>query len=308
MNRIVIPEEKFKARDQDVQIVLARQPSTLIRDPYFNNLQPQSIKSYFNNLSSIHIDSLTDNATGNPLNLSIQNSSLFSSNVNKLCVNSFFVTMQCIPNVNPRNQTVSFYSSVTASTYTVDVPTGFYNSPTALMDALVTALNTAAGSGLTFSHVIDPLLPTFSTLSAAGGNYYFTDSNMLKYGKHLIGLPVSTTPTANKVVGSIHLYYTRFIDVISNSLTKYSLNSNTSNKWGQNSLLYRAYIRTTIDGTNALIKTVTNRNWINWNLNETISTIQVSLRDEFGNPLYVYPDSLTNGSFTWGIELASATY
>src|SRR5437667_1826428 len=58
-----------------------------------------------------------------------------------------------IPNVNPYNQTITFWSSVTSSFWTVNVPEGQYSTSAQAIIAVVAALNTLAGSsGLTFSN------------------------------------------------------------------------------------------------------------------------------------------------------------
>lgn len=301
--------DKFKKPGDNVSVVLAREPSKLLRNEHFNKLEPQSLKDYFNHLSSVYIDSLTDNATGNPVDIAIQNSTLFARYVNKLSVSALFMTWLS-PNVNPRNNSVTFYSTNSTLTHTVTVPEGFYTTPLTIMNALVTALNTASGaSGLIFSHLINPLQPSSSTLTATGGSYHFiTSSPMIVKGSHLIGLPIDQTDTVSKTVGAIHLYYTRWVDITSTTLTKHTVNPNTSNKFGNNSLLLRSYTKKHFDGTNNLFELVQNRNWMRWDISENISNVDFRVLDEFGELLYVPQYALDNNTFTWGIELATTIF
>lgn len=301
--------DKFKKPGDNISVVLAREPSKLLRNEHFNKLEPQSLKNYYNHQASVYIDSLTDNATGNPLNLAIQNSTLFARYVNKLCVSALFMTW-ISPNVNPRNNTITFYSTNSTLNHTVSIPEGFYLTPSDIMDALVIALNSATGaSGLTFSHLINPLQPSSSVLTAAGGSYHFIlSSPMILKGTHLIGIPLSQTDSVSKTVGSIQLYYTRWVDIVSTTLTKHTSNANTSNKFGNNSLLLRSYTNKNLNGITNLFELIENRNWMRWDISENISNVDIRILDEFGDLLYVPQYALDNNSFTWGLELSTTTF
>lgn len=300
--------DKFKKPGDNVHVILSREPTKLLRDIYFNKLEPQSLKRYFNNLSSVYIDSF-NNITGNLVNLRIQNSTLFARYVNKLAAKKFFMTWAS-PNVNPRNNVVTFYSSSSATTHTVTVPEGFYNTPTVIMNALVTALNTVTGaSGLTFNHLINPLQPASSVLTASAGYYFTTTSLMAQKGQHLVGLPLDQVTTTSKIVGDIHLYYTQWIDIICNELTKHTKNPNSSNKYGNNGTLIRVYTNKILqNGTSELVEKYNHLNWINWNFSENISNIGFELRDQFNDQLYLPQHVIDNKSFTWGIEIATSTF
>lgn len=300
---------KFQAPTDVNPVILAREPSKLLRNEFFNKLEPQSIKPYHNHQAAVYIDNIKDNATGNPLVVLLQSSTLFARYINKIAIHIAFMDWVS-PNVNPRNQTVTFFSTNSAANHTVAIPEGFYTTPTLIMAALVIALNTASGaSGLTFSHLINPLQPASSTLSSAGGSYHFVlSSPMITHGTHLIGLPLDQANTASKIVGSIQLYYTRWVDIISSTLTKHTKNPNTSNSFGNNSLLFRFYNAKNQDGLSELKVVVQNRDWFNWDFSETITNIDFRLTDEFGEELYVPQYAIDNDSFSWGLVLSTSVF
>ena len=147
------------------------------------------------------------------------------------------------PNVNPRNQRVRFFSTNSGGFHTVDVPTGFYATSSALATALVAALNTATGSsGLTFAQAPVPLFPETYTISAVGGDYYFDPAcNAVAKGMQLWNLPVSTTPTASKNTGTMFRMYTEYVDIVSIECTKNAkVRSITSNQ--RSNVIVRAYL------------------------------------------------------------------
>lgn len=302
-------EGKFVKNGDFSSVILAKEPQSLLRGFEFNLLEPQSLREYYNNISSIQITSNYSNVSDNPLKLQIQDSALFNSRTYKLCPTGAAISW-CVPNVNQRNNTITFFSSFSGLNHTVVVPEGFYLTPLLLMNAVVISLNTATGaSGLTFSFVLNALLPSSGTLSSAGGSYFFilTSSAIVK-GKFCFGLPLDQIATLSKIVGSINLIYTRWVDIISSTLTKHSKNSNTSNRFGNNRLLFRMYIPKATSGTSDVVTSENHLHWINWNFTETITNIDFELHDEFGDLLYVPQAFLLNNTFNWGIEIITATY
>lgn len=137
------------------------------------------------------------------------------------------------PNVNPRNQTVRFYSTATTLWYTVIVPTGNYTTSAALSTALVAAMNTVSGSsGLTFSVVADPLHPDTYTLNCTGfGDFYFDPLCDAVYkGETLWNLPYQDTPVSSCRIGTMFLIYTKYVDIVSRRITSQAkMRSITSN-------------------------------------------------------------------------------
>lgn len=280
------------------------------------NLEPQQVRIREGNSSFLAVD--TDQRG---LNQSSQiyteiatdvifDTRIFKNKVKRIGVAE--VRMQWItPNVNERNNVVTFFSSNGGGLHTVVVPEGFYTTPTLLLDALVIALNTATGaSGLTFSHLINPLNTITSALSCVGGNYYFDlDCLAIMKGAPLWSLPRSQTLNASKIIGAISLHYTRYVDLVSPDLNRYSKNINASNSNVSSGLVYRLYLDQ-FKGTPGLtVSADRNIKYFNWNRTNTFSTFRVELLDQFGDKLYVprfdttiVADGIVNDSgFFWNI-------
>jgi len=214
------------------------------------------------------------------------------------------------PNVNPINNVVQFFSSATGLTYSVTVPTGFYATSTALIAALVTALNTATGSsGLTFSSATITGFPDKYTLSSAGGNYYFLANSLaVLYGYPLWALPVDQVATASKVVGNMGLFYTTYIDFCSATLVKYVKLRTVATNLNSN-IIFRLFLNS--GGTSQTISLSTSNSpnvQYYFNPSEPITQIDIQLRDQFGNLLYVPQgaDGKYQG-FWWNISLSIET-
>lgn len=210
------------------------------------------------------------------------------------------------PNVNPRNNTITFFSSVTGTFFTVSIPEGFYSlQPTNnIMTALVTALNTVTGtSGLTFSFSQVPLFPTTFTLQSTGGNYFFSlSSPMIIKGYQLINLPTSQVPTNIKTVGSVGLWYTRYIDICSTTLSKYQKVKTTST--GRNhDIIFRVFLDDpTFPHVIGFFKE-TNVSY-NFLFTEPLLTVDFELRDQNGDLLYIEDFTEgTNNGFFWDLNI-----
>jgi hypothetical protein len=232
-----------------------------------------------------------------------ENPSKLASGINRITVSSASIHAN-IPNVNPRNNVIRFFSSVTNSFHSVTVPEGFYTTPTILITAVRDTLNTISGtSGLTFSYATIVGFPDRFNLNSAGGSYYFDiNCSAIKYGYQLWNLPIEQVASNSKLVGDILLYYTRYIDITSNTIIKYSkIKALTTGKTPD--MLFRVPIE---DPTKpGLSRSVPNlRSTFNYLPNESIFTIDFSLYDQFGNILYIPPGSPgTAGGFLWSISL-----
>lgn len=209
-----------------------------------------------------------------------------------------------INNINSKNNVVEFISSNTGSTvHSVTIIEGMYNTATDLMDALVIALNSATGaSGLTFSHGTSSENNLIHILSSSGGSYYFTLNSshlcMLR-GKFLYNLPRSQTLQTSKFVGSIWGFYTRYVDVVSFTLTQNEriLASCAGPRQGSN-LLYRIFLKEDQRSNQRVItESIDVLRWIYKDRHKSIISLDIELYDEFGLPLEVKkydPDTPVN--------------
>ena len=213
------------------------------------------------------------------------------------------------PNINPRNNTIKFYSSVSNTFHTVNVIEGFYTDSVNIMNAVVAAMNTETGaSGLTFSYTSSLTNDDVYRLLSAGGDYYIsTDCTAVTRGYQLYNLPITQNPENSKFVGVVSGFYTTYLDICSNTLTQFSkLDTYTSNL--NVNVVYRIYFYADDkDGPHVLSYENVNSRNISYNYlsNSPLTTIDFQLRDQFGDPLYLPRGATgTPGGFWWGISLS----
>lgn len=194
-------------------------------------------------------------------------------------------------NVNPVNNVVRFSYSV--SSFEAVVPEGSYDTPKKLMDALSNAMNTAIGS-LIFSWIDNPIKPGFGTLQSSLGLFSFLDCPAVQFGKHLWNLPL-LPPATSLQIGQVGLIYTRWIDVISQEITQYVKLSNTSTSSSSypspGNLLARFQIN--FPAFEAGYKELSRRiqSYQNFNHSNDLQTLDLSFRDEWGKPLFLYDNN-----------------
>lgn len=200
-----------------------------------------------------------------------------------------------IPNCNPRNQTLGFYSSVSGLTHSVSVPEGYYETSDGLAAAIVIAMN-AAGSGQVFSQLPKPLYPRAHIITANVGNFYFIpDCDMSLKGVSLVGIPIDTTPTTSKQIGPMGLTYTNFVDFHSTALTQYQkMRSITISN--RSSLFIRAYFDKVKWGDAAYELTNLENLSFAFRANTVLTSIDIQLYDSWGDLLYI-PDYLADIMF-----------
>jgi hypothetical protein len=234
-------------------------------------------------------------------------------------------------NVNPYNNEIKIslsyddgFSTIVEDV-TVNVQNGLYTDIDKLLTAVEDALNAGIATtadpvqygAFSFVPIVDYVDPTKRLLQLSGNSndaayYFLTDSLMLKFGSQLINLPDVQVPSASKYVGSIGMLYTRYVDFFSNSITHDSKSKNISNnKNGGSSLIYRHFLSNLADG---ILPGIQPRwsgsfpgqlNWMNFEHDRFISSIDIQLRDQFGNSLYNWsnPDRVdTSDGFLYDIN------
>lgn len=192
-------------------------------------------------------------------------------------------------NVNSTNNLLRFtYSN---SSFETIIPPGSYTNPKKIMDALASAMNSSIGS-VVMTWTDDNLLPGFGRL-ASNNSWGFLDCPAVKYGKHLWNLPIQA-PTTSLFIGQIGLIYTRWIDVISEGLTQYVKNPNTSTSSNfypsPGNLVGRFHI--TFPQYEAGYKEISRRiqAFQNFEITNDLQQLDISFRDEWGNPLFLSPN------------------
>lgn len=113
-------------------------------------LDPQRVMVRQNNQATIYIDTVSQRVLSGDSKLDITIASgaranTLADHVRRLAPRSFGITWY-IPNVNPRNNTLTFFSTTSGTQHTVVIPEGFYFRPGDFMDELVIQLNTVTGA------------------------------------------------------------------------------------------------------------------------------------------------------------------
>jgi len=291
-----------------MDIVLKPQQLDLYRN---SNKEPQYVTAKEPNRGVIYVESF-DNIY--ETNLTSMNCSTITSigeypstlayGVTRLSINSFGIRM-CIPNVNPRNNTIKFYSTATGSFHTVNLIEGYYTTTLDLITHIVYRLNSVA-SGLTFNFISFPNFPGMYDLNSTGGSYHFDlNCSAVKYGYQLYCLPTSQISTPGKIVGVMGLFYTTYVDVCSSTLSKYVKIRNTSTSKVAN-LVARVHCTVPILNNEILFlsKSAAPDIQLFFNHSEPINTIDFDLRDQFGDLLYVPQNSDgTYRGFWWNCAI-----
>lgn len=212
------------------------------------------------------------------------------------------------PNVNPRNNEIIFFSSVSLVDHTVIVPEGFYTTKIALMNAIRDSLNTVTGaSGLTFSYTAVTSHDSMYNLIASG-DYFIRGGSMVDKGFPLVNLPTSQTLTSTKMVGQVRLFYTKYIDIVSKTLTQFQKIKSLNNGRNDSTIIYRIFVD---DGTfsHAIVNTFfkDENASFNYDPDQEIYEIDFQVLDQFGESLYL-PFSEGGGApggsgFSWDLSL-----
>lgn len=276
------------------------------------NLEPQYVTIRKPNTATIYLDSQDCVLELNKVDMDMstikqsrETPTSLASGISRLSVRSVGINY-ITPNVNLRNNVLTIFSSVSGTTHSVTLPEGFYTTSQILIDAIVTALNTLSGSsGLTFNRTTD--IGDIYFLNSVGGNYYFDlNCSAVKYGYQLYALPTDQILNNRKRVGSMALYYTRYIDICSDTLTQFAkLRSATTGN--RNDLLVRVFVNNaTLPHVIGFYDAVGDN--YNFLPSYPLNTIHFTLRDQFGNTLYVPPGADgTAGGFFWDCNLLIET-
>jgi hypothetical protein len=273
------------------------------------NLEPPFVRVRAGNTGFIYADSDAREDLSNPTQyvLGGGGQQFYARKLKRLALSGLQIAL-AIPNINARNGTVIFHSSATGLNYTVTIPEGVYATVAAGAAALQTALNSAGGSGLTFTVTVNPLQPLQITIAAAGGLYFFPvgpafiASTMMTHGRYLFNLPRSQVPAASMTAGAVYLQYTRWFDILSSEYSLYTKNPNTSNDRGPNNLIVRVFMQAALTGVGndglpssglSLFTTDVSAE-TNYNRSRELAVLDINIVDEFGDPLYV--PALSTGS------------
>lgn len=223
---------------------------------------------------------------------------ILQSKVNKLALSSYDLRY-CISNINPRNDTIIFFSSFSALQHTVIIPNEHY-TVNGLIMAIVTALNSVTGaSGLTFS--FDPLGACTYDLKSAGGDFQFISSSHIDRAGPCSGLFITSAPVSSQIV-FIGAQYANYLDVIIENFRDAQILKNSftkDNTFPINGHMFRITINQT-DEYVSITEEVKNLNFVSIR-NKELTTLQILLYDQFGD--LVFSPCQTLGGEVFNIPL-----
>jgi hypothetical protein len=273
----------FNNPESESGTLLKLVPDNIVNDL---NLEPQYVRVRHGNNSYIYIqiDSVDQNSKSL---LSTTNSGFLK--VQRFAIQGFGYGDQT-PNINIRNNVFQYI--LNGALYTSTIPQGFYTDIPTAMTALLTALNNPTPSLPTGADFTATQIPNsiYYTLSCNYSFYFYSGSGVIN-GKYLFGIPIGSVATASTslVIGPILLYYTRWLDINSNTLTQYCKLFNASVFNSVNNI-FRIYLDPPgLDTPRSRIFVGLSEplRWINNNPSNSTQTIDFQILDEFGQPAYI---------------------
>jgi hypothetical protein len=278
----------------------------------FTDEEPQMIQKRTHNAGILYLDSSDSKLELDKTNMLLSSikspkdtPNQLTNSISRIKINGgsiYFVS----PNVNIRNNNIIFQSSNTGSTnYSVIITEGFYSTASSLIGAIVNAMNSAVGTGLTFSSTsIFGRTNAFNLVSVGGSYRILLTCNAITNGNSLYALPNNPNFATTNIVGCMALFYTRYIDICSRRLNNYV--KIPSNSTGYNSnIVTRIFIDNPVDCSVITFGGIIDSPGINFLSTDSLSTIDFQLRDQFGDLLYIPPGGgVGNQSgFSWDMEL-----
>lgn len=214
-----------------------------------------------------------------------------------------------IPNINPRNNKISFYDKGDGILYEATFPTGYYNLEN-FATAFETALN-SSGFPTAFTVTINPLTTGRTLTISNASNFRPISSGLDRSPWEMAGVCLDAQES-NLFTGIPELYYTRYVDIISDQMNRSQYITDESSNYPTSNVLVRVFgddgssgddiIPESEWGTGGVItrphKVVFSTDfpkWVSWSqphANQALGgTIDIRLVDEYGKELYV-PDPL----------------
>jgi hypothetical protein len=227
------------------------------------------------------------------------------------------------PNINPRNNKIDVDVSGVVSTTTLTVPQGYY-TPTEFAAALQTELNDIAGNTWTVTYNDENY--NFIIVNTTNNEWSFTPYAYDTVAQTFKGLYYRMNWAAGLGPGTAgdditmasssfpSLRYTDYIDVCSRQLTQYQKVKDNSTRENQTpAVLCRLYLanytcenvgKTPMDETcwPGLGPSVVHRIWSvpkysAWSPGQFIDQIDIQLRDDVGNLLYLADEPVSGNNF-----------
>jgi hypothetical protein len=261
-----------------------------------NNLEPPFVRVRGRNSCFTFLDTFAREERISNSSYLISNPSGILAKRTKRFSISYLSAFMPTPNINPRNNAITFATG--AGTFTVTIPEGFYTRTQAIA-ALLVALNTVSGpSGVTFTAPNQfPNSNLYITLT--GTNPFRIQSNtFVTTGSVFWGflpgdprLSSSAALSTTLTIGPITALYTRYWDFVSRELLQHTKAANTGSDVPANTL-FRAFLEPNADADPTSYHRVSfqingeNSAW-NFDASHALATVDIQILDEFRQPYYL---------------------
>jgi len=191
------------------------------------------------------------------------------------------------PNINNFTDTFDVTNHRTNETYSITLDEGFYTREE-IATALEDGLNNLTGNSTWSVTVEDDFYFNFSISSPTSGDIWaFEGDTEFDYLIGTVNLPKLTAQNNYNVSGGYApMYYTRYIDIVSSTLTRFQNVKDSQTQQNLSDQVYRLYID---DPTKPAIinKVVSNPKFMEWNENNAITSLDFKLYDDRGRLLYI---------------------
>lgn len=201
------------------------------------------------------------------------------------------------PNVNETNNTLWIEGEL-GDIYYCGVPENFYTQSelaTALEDALNNNLidyqTGQAGDPFgTWSVSVTPKNTFTITTTGTVSFQIINNPNINKQSlMQVMGFNVLENISqiaTSYTSGYAPMYYTRYVDIVSNTLTKFQNIKDAQTQQYYSDQVYRLYIDNPLEPS-IINKVISNPKFIEWNENQFITSIDIRLLDQWGQPFYI---------------------
>lgn len=302
--------------------------------PYTDfNLEPQMVRVRAPNRGNIHI-SWPEAALGvrNPagtttLEILSEGSSvllgvdsIITRKLKRVAISEARWTSQMF-NVNDSNNTITMILYDPASggarpiPQTVVMTPGYFSSHELLMGQLLNEIELMFPAEVWYISPLDALnsVSTYVISNAAGHVFAFDPQcSAVRFGKSLWDITALGTYTEDMynymtpqtIIGPIFGLPTFYVEFFSKTLTEYTKNPSGSTREGSSNIIYRMYLNKW-NGTydinhpqDSIHDVIPNPQWITLNPDQSLSTIDISLGDMYGRPLFIDTFRMNYGTST----------
>lgn len=267
------------------RVILAAVSDELQQD---ENFEPPFVRLRSPNSAFVYLDtSYTSSVNQSNVIIGFKGGDLFTRRIKRFAVRHVDISW-VTPNVNVRNNSITFAVDSLSTVYTATIPEQFYTTPASIFTALATAMT--AVSGDTFTTI--QLYPGANAyqLSSTGHTFAFLSGPMVTTGQFMFGIYPANIGTlvSSFTLINTSMSYTRFININSLELTQYSkLPSSGVDTTSQN--IVKVFL---VDGLATAPSTISfpvsnPLQWNNFARDRNISTVDLQIVDEWGQFLYV---------------------